>query len=139
MKRAIIIGAAFGLLGLGAGAQSNEDDLAVVKRAVAETQTAPTRPEAATPAVEAAKPNRGSEPQWFKVRIVEKGTKKAKVTINLPLALARAFGEEAIDWHCSSRKCADRLKLSEVLAALDSGQSLVEIDDDEATVRIWVE
>jgi hypothetical protein len=29
--------------------------------------------------------------------------------------------------------------LGEVLRALDSGQDLVEIEDDDATVRVWVE
>ena len=31
------------------------------------------------------------------------------------------------------------IRLGEVLATLEAGQSLVEVDDDEATVRIWVE
>jgi hypothetical protein len=29
--------------------------------------------------------------------------------------------------------------VGEILRALDSGQSLVEIEDDETTVRVWVE
>ena len=33
----------------------------------------------------------------------------------------------------------EAITMSEVLRALDSGQSLVEIEDDEATVRVWVE
>jgi hypothetical protein len=139
MKRAII-GTALGLLSVGTWAQASDDDLAVVKRAMAVSQAAPASPEAATPSVKAAKPNPRTDPQWLKVRIVEKANQKAKVTINLPLALARALGDEVpVDWHCSSHKCADTLKLSAVLAALETGQSLVEIDDDEATVRIWVE
>ncbi len=139
MKRAIFISAVLGLMGLGALAQSNEDDLSVVKRAVAEVQVAPEPPDAAPPRATPAKPSRQSEPQWFKVRVVEKGNKKARVTINLPLSLARLLGDEALDRHCSSQHCAGQVKLSEVLAALEAGQSLVEIDDDEATVRIWVE
>jgi hypothetical protein len=139
MKRAIIA-AGLSLLSFGAWAPASDDDLAVVKRAVAVSQAAPATPEAATPAVKATKSSRHTEPQWLKVRIVEKANQKARVTINLPLALARALGDEVpVDWHCDSHKCADTLKLSEVLAALKAGQSLVEIDDDEATVRIWVE
>jgi len=29
--------------------------------------------------------------------------------------------------------------IGEVLRALDSGQALVDIEDDEASVRVWVE
>ena len=48
MKRVLVLGAAFALMGLGAFAQSNDDDLAVVKRAVAEKQVASDKPEAAS-------------------------------------------------------------------------------------------
>jgi hypothetical protein len=54
--------------------------------------------------------------RWFKVRVVEKAGKKARVTLNLPIGL-----------------------VPPLLRALDSGQSLVEIDDEDATVRVWVE
>ena len=31
------------------------------------------------------------------------------------------------------------VRLSEVLRSLETGQELVEIEDDEATVKVWVE
>jgi hypothetical protein len=93
----------------------------------------------------------GREPQWFKVRVVEKGSKRGRVTINLPLSVVRALGDDwPIEIACGRRhgdRDRDRdhardcpnIRLSEVLRTLDTGQPLVEIDDDDATVRVWVE
>jgi hypothetical protein len=143
----------------GAGlATSGEDDLAIVKKAVASpaparsrvvrTTTAATAQAAPVvapaPAVEAAPRARtGREPQWFKVRVVDRVTGRKKVTINLPLSLVRALGDDSIDWGCRSGhgehdKC-HTVHLSEVLRSLETGQELVEIEDDEATVKVWVE
>jgi len=137
-------------------ATSGEDDLAIVKKAVA--SPAPTRAREArtraaaqaapapapAPAVEAApRPRTGREPQWFKVRVVDRVTGRKKVTINLPLSLVRALGDDTIDWGCRSgdgdRDRCHTVRLSEVLRSLETGQELVEIEDDEATVKVWVE
>ena len=117
-----------------------EDDLAVVKRAVArqEVKAADPVPRDERPAAA----RKASELKWLKVRVTEKGTKRAKVTINLPIALVRALGDDyPIDfgrrhWHEAGEK---RVRLAEVLAALEAGSPLVEIDDDDAFVRVWVE
>jgi hypothetical protein len=143
----------------GAGrAASGEDDLAIVKKAVA--SPAPSRarasraaaaPAQAAPAVAATasapetppRVRTGREPQWFKVRVVDRGTGRKKVTINLPLSLVRALGDDSIDWGCRSgdgdRGKCHTVRLSEVLRSLETGQELVEIEDDEATVKVWVE
>jgi hypothetical protein len=97
----------------------------------------------APPVTEAAPRVRaGREPQWFKVRVVERVTGRKKVTINLPLSLVRALGDDTIDWGCRSvagdHRC-HTVRLSEVLRSLETGQELVEIEDDEATVKVWVE
>ena len=125
-----------------AAADRAEDDLQLVKKAVGSSQVAQARPPAEEPwpsRADAAPPRR-SGPTWFRVRIVEKGNKRARVSVNLPLGLVRSLGDEwpiaergrcRQDGHCPT--------LGEVLRALDSGQSLVEIEDDEATVRVWVE
>jgi hypothetical protein len=143
----------------GAGlATSGEDDLAIVKKAVASPVPARARPTrtavasagqaapapAPAPAVEAApRPRTGREPQWFKVRVVDRGTGRKKVTINLPLSLVRALGDDTIDLGCRSaygdRDRCHSVRLSEVLRSLETGQELVEIEDDEATVKVWVE
>jgi hypothetical protein len=149
---AIASGAAL-LLAATVFAGTPEDDLAVVKKAVARAQeTRPPDSEAkvkeSLPKAEAS-PARKGTPQWLKVRVVEKGSKKGKVSINVPLSLARALGDDfPIDWHCHRRRSEDRedrkrerceIRLSEVLAALEAGQDLVEVDDDDTTVRVWVE
>jgi hypothetical protein len=139
----------------GAGLRaSGEDDLAIVKKAVA--SPAPARARTATsaqsravaqaaPAVAEARPaaHTGREPQWFKVRVVDRSTGRRKVTINLPLSLVRALGDDSIDWGCrsgeSDRERCHSVRLSEVLRSLEAGQELVEIEDDEATVKVWVE
>ena len=160
--RALAVGAVVGLAFAAMGtamARSAEDDLAVVKRAV---QVAPAvdtardddgvarriEPRRASPA--------GRDLRWFKVRVTEKGKKNARVNINLPIALVRALGDDfpidigrhvrgegwrGDDWRDGDRRRRDErvLRLGEVLATLEAGQSLVEIDDDEATVRVWVE
>ena len=119
-----------------------EDDLTVVRRALgAKTvQAAPeTTPKAAAPPARKAE----KAPQWLRVRVVEKTSKNAKVSINLPLALVRALGEECpLDW-CRTRfakgGACRPIRLSEMLEALDSGRELVEIEDENATIRVWVE
>ena len=120
-----------------AAAQETADDLTVVKRAVAQA-SAP-----AAPAVKPAAPApRASKPTWFKVRVVDKGSKKGRVTVNLPLALVRAFGDTPFDWKCGgdehpARRCS--IKVADVLEALEAGQELVEVDDENSIVKIWVE
>lgn len=123
-----------------------EDDLAVVKRAVAGQQVARQEAPATTPPTADEPVTRvraKGDLRWFKVRITEKGSKKSRVNVNLPIALVRALGDDFpidIGHHAGWRGERERtLRLGEVLATLEAGQSLVEIDDDEATVRVWVE
>lgn len=134
-----------GLLAGAAGARAGaaDDDLALVKRALqdrpAAAPQAPAGPTASEPAV-TPRPA-GAPPQWLRVRVTEPGGKRVK--INLPLSLVRAIGDWPIDLGCRHRLGEDRacstVRLSEVLAALDRGESLVEIEDEGKTVRVWVE
>jgi hypothetical protein len=131
------------------GAQ--EDDLAVVKRAVTGEKVAQVAPDAPPPRsvtgdepARAARPARGAgkEPTWLKVRVTEKGSNRKKVTVNLPLALVRAVGNgwPRIDFACGEERHARcEVRISEMLAALEAGQDLVEIDDEDQMVRVWVE
>ena len=131
---------------------SGEDDLAIVKKAVASPTPGRARAESRTAVAQAApaaaadaRPavRTGRPPQWFKVRVVDRGTGRKRVTINLPLSLVRALGDDTIDWGCRSgegdREKCHSVRLSEVLRSLEAGQELVEIEDDEATVKVWVE
>jgi hypothetical protein len=131
------------LLAAAEGQKAKEDDLALVKRAVASNQAVSpaARPQAEVrPAPRAAV--RDHDPQWFKVRVVDKATGKRKVTVNLPLAVVKALGDDMpIDWPCGGRESRihSTLKLSEVLSALEAGQDLVQVDDEDSEVRVWVE
>ena len=107
------------------------DDLAIVRKAVA-------RP-AAQAEVAPAPSRRAAEPVWFRVRIVEKGEKGARVKVNLPLSFVRALGDDLPLPACEGLGKRHGLTLGELLRALDSGESLVEIEDDDASVRVWVE
>jgi hypothetical protein len=114
-----------------ASADRAADDLQAVKRAVSSSQAAPAEEPPAT-----ASRTTGGEMRWFKVRIVEKAGKKARVSVNLPLGLVRSFGD---DWPIGLSDRRHRPTLGEVLRALDSGESLFEADDEETTIRVWVE
>ena len=132
-------GLLFGMatLGLAGGGPAADDDLAVVKKAVAPAPTpdpkeSPARP-ASTTGDRTAK-TRTTEPQWLKVRIVESGAHKSRVTVNLPLAMVRALGDDfPVDVGST------HLRLSEVLRTLESGEPLVEVKSPDSTVRVWVE
>jgi hypothetical protein len=120
-----------------------EDDLSIVRKALAADAGGATSKDTGATAI-----RKGSSPQWLRVRIVDKGEKKAKVSINLPLSLVKAMGDEVpIDWHCrkddgtetESKKKHCSMRLSDVLEALESGQDFVQIEDEQATVRVYVE
>ena len=115
-----------------------EDDLAVVRRAVAEAPTA--RPDTPPPAPEKRMAPK-SEPQWLRVRIKEKNG-RSTVSVNLPLALARALGDSVpVEWGCKLKDGEGRAKirLRDVLDSLDSGQDIVQVDSEDGSVRVWVE
>ena len=117
--------------------QSADDDLAVVKKAVAPEPTPAPKMASARPAPKSdtsAPSARSAAPRWLKVRVVESGAHKSRVTVNLPLAMVRALGDDfPIDVGSS------HLRLGDVLQALDSGEPLVEVNKTDATVRVWVE
>ena len=121
------------------GSKPKEDDLALVKRAVAQN-AAPTAQRPAEAPSAARAQSRSDEPRWFKVRVVDKATGKRKVTVNMPLSLVKALGDDMpVDWPCGEGRIHSTLRMSEVLAALESGQDLVQVDDEDSEVRVWVE
>lgn len=141
-KRAWVLGGALLVFAAPAG-WAAEDDLSIVRKALAADAGGATSNDTKTTA-----PRKGSSPQWLRVRIVDKGEKKAKVSINLPLSLVKAMGDEVpLDWHCrkdddretGSKKKHCSMRLSEALEALASGQDVVQIEDEQSTVRVYVE
>jgi hypothetical protein len=143
-ERAWVLGGA--LLVLAAPVvRAADDDLSIVRKAVSADAGGSANLKDDKPAA----PRKGSSPQWLRVRIVDKGEKKAKVSINLPLSLVRAMGDEVpLDWHCGKdagkewepkKRCSMHMRLSEVLDALDSGQDVVQIEDGQSSIRVYVE
>jgi hypothetical protein len=119
-----------------AAAAEGDDDLAVVRRAVASAERT-QRVEAPQGAGESRTPRRAEArtgPAWLKLSIVGDGDDGASLSLNLPLALVRVIDDLACD-----DGDRDEPGLSDLLAGLVSGQPLVSIDADEAEVRVWVE
>lgn len=130
-----------------AAAAGADDDLQAVKRAVlasnASTSVAQARPPAEDPAprrAEALPREPSGGPRWLRVRVLEKGGRGGRVSVNLPIGLVRTLGDE---WPVPGFGCRKRDRcgttLGEILRALDGGQSLVEIEDAEASVRVWID
>ena len=144
MKTSLFAGILVAALAAPAAADRAEDDLQLVKKAVGSSPVAQARPAgrgAAPPRAEAAPPPRkGAAARGSACASSRRRTSTRRSRSTCPLGLVRALGDE---WPIAERgRCRqDRHcpTLGEVLRALDSGQSLVEIEDDEATVRVWVE
>src|SRR5262249_26054594 len=116
------------------GAGSADDDLAVVRKAVGQTTPAP----AASPARserEEAPAAKDRTPRWLKVRVQERSGKR--VSVNVPLGLARALGDVPFDFGCGRHRC--KMTVGEVVRSGEAGKELVQVDSEEATVRVWVE
>ena len=144
----VFLGAA---LAVPAAADRSDDDLQAVRKAVAsssapasaarqEKSRPPAEEEPAPP--EARRPLKSSDLKWLHVRVAPKaGSKSGRVSVNVPLGLVKMFGD---DWPIPTGPGCRRhdrchLTLGDILRALDSGQSLVDIEDDEASVKVWVE
>lgn len=134
MKRTLAAAAVALALAAPLAADSADDDLQAVRRAVGASEARP--PAEAEPPPAARPAAKQGELRWFRVRVVEKGAKQGRVSVNLPLPLVRSFGD---DWPIGPRERGRRVTLGEVLRSLDSGQSLVEIEDADASVRIWID
>ena len=144
---------AFSILGAAiavpAAADRSDDDLPAVRKAVASSQAPAPAVEKPRPPVEeepappqARRPLKSSDLKWLHVRVAPKaGSKSGRVSVNVPLGLVKMFGD---DWPIPTGPGCRRhdrchLTLGDILRALDSGQTLVDIEDDEASVKVWVE
>jgi hypothetical protein len=130
----------FGLaLALAAGSGAAEDDLAVVKKAVARRDV-PAAASEAEPAKPAPRAARKAEPRWLRVRVREKGADEARVSVNLPIGLVEALGDEPIDL-CPRRPSASKchFTLRELLSSFETGQPIVDVEGKDGDVKVWVE
>jgi hypothetical protein len=149
MRRMLAFSILVGAIAVPAVADRGEDDLQVVRKAVASSSIPASAQEKSRPPAEeepmppqARRPLKSSDLKWLHVRVAPKtGSKSGRVSVNVPLGLVRMFGD---DWPIPTGPGCRRhdrchLTLGEILRALDSGQTLVDIEDDEATVKVWVE
>jgi len=125
-----------------ADATERDDDLALVRRAVAESRIA--QDASATPPAEApahGRAERKRAPRWLKVRIAPERGGGDRVSVNVPLALVRFVGDVDVDLGCEDEREHEVCGMSvlDLLDELESGQDLVEIDGGDAKIRIWVE
>ena len=137
---------AFSILGAAiavpVAADRGDDDLQVVRKAVASASVPASAQEEEPMPPQARRPLKSSDLKWLHVRVAPKaGGKSGRVSVNVPLGLVRMFGD---DWPIPTGPGCRRhdrchLTLGDILRALDSGQTLVDIEDDEATVKVWVE
>jgi len=74
----------------------------------------------------------------LKIRIVEKRSGASKVSITIPLSLAR-LALAALPAEEKQRLAADGYDLDTILEQLSKANDVIRIEDEEATIRIWVE
>jgi hypothetical protein len=139
MGRAVGWLALIGLVvSISGAARAEDDDLAVVRRAVQIAQNTKAPPAAEA---QSAKPSRSDEGRvetaWLRIRISEKGDKRGRVSVNVPLSFVEALAYEDADRPGKGRHCG--VDWTAVVKALRSTRNIVDIEDDEASVRVYVE
>ena len=152
---------AVGLLGLAGPsfvARAADDDLAVVKRAVATTEVlddAPARPAPRAQVRVEPRAEGRAEPRvrrsegrahFLKVRVVEgkKDRRDEKVSITVPLVVLALLDSDAtVDLAQLGVKGLEghskKMRVAELLESFEPGQTLVEVDAEDSHVRVWVE
>lgn len=83
----------------------------------------------------------GKEVKWFKLLITDNQTKKDKVRITLPVSLIEVFIKCAQDRHLKINREECDIDLKELFAELKKlgPMSLIEVYEDEETVKVWLE
>jgi hypothetical protein len=119
-------------------ALAEDDDLAVVRKAVQVAQNAKAPPAAEAPRAKPIRSDAGRvETAWLRIRIAEKGDKRGRVSVNVPLSFVEALADEDADRPGKGRHCG--VDWTAVVKALQSTRNIVDIEDDEASVRVYVE
>jgi len=109
----------------GALAADGNDDLQAIKKAVKEN-----------PNYEA-----GREVQWFKVLVTDNKTNKDTVKITVPLCLVEVFLSCAEDTKIKAHEGDAEVDLRAAFKELKAKGplALIEIKEDDTTVKIWLE
>ena len=103
----------------------DKDDIQAIKKAVKEN------------------PNykAGEEVKWFKVLVTDNKTKKDKVRITLPISLIETFLKCSQEKHLKINRDECDIDLKELFAELKKlgPMVLIEVYEDEETVKVWLE
>ena len=83
----------------------------------------------------------GKEVKWFKVLVTDNKAGKDKVRITLPISLVEAFVKCADNKHLSIDKGECDIDFDELLTELKKvgPMAIVEIYEDDETVKVWLE
>ncbi len=103
----------------------SRDDLQAIKKAVKEN-----------PAYEA-----GKEVKWFKILVTDNKTGKDKVKVTMPIAIVEIFLRCADNKHMRMRESGCDIDLAAVFKELKAmgPMALIEVYEDDETVKIWLE
>lgn len=74
----------------------------------------------------------------LKIRVVEKGSGEAKVSVTIPLALAR-LALSALPQEEKDRLAEEGYDLDSIMDLMVQTGEMIRIEDEEATIRIWIE
>jgi len=115
----------FGLAAAPAIAATHDKDFKVIQRAVNQGSARAT----------------SGEVKWLKVLIQDSGSSEAKVKITLPIALIEAVLACTDGKHFKVDEGDCEIDLKAVWAALKKAgpMALVEIEDDGAVIKVWLE
>jgi hypothetical protein len=129
MRLGLLAVAGFAAFSVGTSrAEGPDDDLALVKRALQSPTPAPSAPA------------QGTHARWIHVRVEGKGAKKEKVSVNVPLSLIQVLGENTVTWHGRDGNGKKTVcHLADLLKSLEAGQQIVEVEDEESTIKVWVD
>jgi hypothetical protein len=83
----------------------------------------------------------GKEVKWFKVLVTDNKAGKDKVRVTLPLSLVEAFVKCADNKHLRIDKGDCDIDFGELLVELKKvgPMAIVEIYEDDETVKVWLE
>jgi len=103
----------------------SRDDLQAIKKAVKEN-----------PAYEA-----GKDVKWFKILVTDNKTGKDKVKVTMPIAIVEIFLRCADDKHLRMKESGCDIDLAAVFKELKAmgPMALIEVYEDDETVKIWLE
>jgi len=103
----------------------SRDDLQAIKKAVKEN-----------PAYET-----GKEVKWFKILVTNNKTSKDKVKVTMPIAIVEIFLRFADDKRLRIRESDCDIDLAAVFKELKAmgPMALIEVYEDDETVKIWLE